>query len=185
MAGTGNDASFPRYHRVFRDKKARSLGRNRSGVWCLDGKYSSARMILFLRGYGSMRIVLSLVSAFALYPTLTVAGPRDAGRTRTHRVHFVTGIHWAHSPYRGYHYFNGLSWGAAPLVVPYGGLPLNGDFIYRGREVSDDVYPYAIPTANPDIVISPFALNNLVNVAGIPPGARVRDPVSEEIFLRP
>jgi hypothetical protein len=34
-------------------------------------------------------------------------------------------------------------------------------------------------------VINPFALNNLVNVAGISPGARVGDPVSEEIFLRP
>ena len=142
-------------------------------------------MILFLRGYGSMRIVPSLVGSLALFPTLTMAGPHDAGRAQTHRVHFVTGIYWAHSPYRGCYYFNGLSWIGAPLVFPYGGLPLNGDFIYRGREVSDDVYPYAIPTADPDIVISPFALNNLVNVAGIPPGARVRDPVSEEIFLRP
>ena len=44
---------------------------------------------------------------------------------------------------------------------------------------------HAIPTSNPDIVISPFALNNLVDVTGIPSGARVRDPVSEEIFLRP
>jgi hypothetical protein len=132
--------------------------------------------------------ILSLVGvgALALFPTLTVAGPRDAGWMQTHRVHFVTGIHWAHSPYSACYYFNGLSWVAAPpLVFPYGGLPLNGDFIYRGRKVLDDVYPYAIPTADPDIVISPFALNNLVNVAGVPPGARVRDPVSEEIFLRP
>ena len=73
----------------------------------------------------------------------------------------------------------------APVAFPYGGLAVNGDFVYRGREVSDDVYPYAIPTSNPDVVISPFALNNLVNVGGVPPGARVRDPVSEEIFLRP
>jgi len=50
---------------------------------------------------------------------------------------------------------------------------VNGDFVYRGREVSDDVYPYAIPTSNPDIVISPFALNNLVDVTGIPSGARL------------
>ena len=69
----------------------------------------------------------------------------------------------------GYYYFNGLSWVVAPLAFPYGGLPLNGDFIYREREVSNDVYPYAIPTADADIVISPFALNNLVNVAGAPP----------------
>ena len=132
-----------------------------------------------------MRIVFSLVGSLALFPTLTMAGPHDAGRAQTHRVHFVTGIHWAHSPSSTCYYFNGLSWVAAPLAFPYGGLPLNGDFSYRGREVSDDVYPYAIPTADPDIVISPFALNNLVNVAGVPTGARVRDPVSEEIFLRP
>ena len=132
-----------------------------------------------------MRIVLSFVGALALFPTLSVAGPCDVGRTQTHRVHFVTRIRWAHSPYRGCYYFNGLSWVVAPLAFLYGTLPMSADFVYRGREVSDDVYPYAIPTADPDIVISPFALNNLVNVAGIPPGARVKDPVSEEIFLRP
>ena len=132
-----------------------------------------------------MRTVLWVVGALALFPTLTVAGPRDAGRTQTRWVQFVNGIHWACSPCGAYYYFNGLSWVAAPLAFAYGALPLNGDFTYRGREVSDDLYPYAIPTADPDIVISPFALNNLVNVAGVPPGARVRDPVSEEIFLRP
>jgi hypothetical protein len=78
-----------------------------------------------------------------------------------------------------------VNWVFAPVTFPYGGLAVNGDFVYRGQEVSDDVYPYAIPTSNPDIVISPFALNNLVDVTGIPSGARVRDPVSEEIFLRP
>ena len=46
-------------------------------------------------------------------------------------------------------------------LVPYGGLAVNGDIVYQGQEVSDDVYPYAIPTSNPDIVISQFALNNL------------------------
>ena len=70
-----------------------------------------------------MRIVLSLVGSLALFPTLTVAGPRDAGRAQTHRVHFVTGIHWAHSPYRGYYYFNGLSWIGAPLVFPMEDYP--------------------------------------------------------------
>jgi len=164
-----------------------TCGRNRSGIWCLDAEYSPCSDDLILRGNGSMRIVLSLVGvgALAVFPTLTVARPRDAGWTQTHRVHFVNGIHWAHSPYGAHYYFNGVSWVVTPQAFPYGGLPLNGDLIYQGHEVSDDVYPYAIPTADPDIVISPFALNNLVNVAGVPPGARVRDPVSEEIFLRP
>ena len=132
-----------------------------------------------------MRIVLSLVSAVALLPILAMAGPRDNGRQQNHRVHFVTGVRWAHSPYRGYYYFNGGNWAVAPIAYPYGGLGVNGDFVYQGRRVYNDVYPYAIPTDNPDVVISPFALNNPVDVTGIPSGARVRDPVSEEIFLRP
>jgi hypothetical protein len=132
-----------------------------------------------------MKTFLVLLSALTVLLTLTLAGPRDAGRAHNHRVHFATGIRWAHSAYRGYYWFNGVNWVVAPLACPYGGLGVNSDFVYQGREVSDDVYPYAIPTSNPDIVISPFALNNLVDVSGIPPGARVRDPVSEEIFLRP
>jgi hypothetical protein len=130
-----------------------------------------------------MRTGLLLASALALFPTLTLAGPQDAGRA--HRVHFATVIRWPHSVHRGFYSFNGVNWVFAPVAFPYGGLAANGDFVYQGQEVSDDVYPYAIPTANPDIVISPFALNNLVDVTGIPSGARVRDPVSEEIFLRP
>jgi hypothetical protein len=132
-----------------------------------------------------MKIVLSLVGAIALFPALTLAGPRFTSRPQNHRVHFMTGIRWAHSVSRGYYCFNGANWVFAPLAFPYGGLAVNGDFVYQGREISDDVYPYAIPTSNSDVVISPFALNNLVDVSGIPSGARVRDPVSEEIFLRP
>jgi hypothetical protein len=132
-----------------------------------------------------MRRVLSLVSVVALFPALALAGPRDTGRVQHHRVHFVTGVRWAHSAYRGYYYFNGANWVVSPIAYPYAGLGVNGDYVYQGVEVYNDVYPYAIPTDNPDIVISPFALNNLVDVTGIPSGARVRDPVSEEIFLRP
>jgi hypothetical protein len=132
-----------------------------------------------------MRTVLSLVSAAALLPALALAGPRDNGRVPHHRVHFATGVRWAGSPYRGFYYFTGTGWVVSPIGYPYAGLPLNGDFVYQGIEVNNDAYPYAIPTSNPDIVVSPFALNNLVNVTGIPSGAKVRDPVSEEIFLRP
>jgi hypothetical protein len=57
-----------------------------------------------------------------------------------------------------------VNWVFAPVAFPYGGLAVNGDIVYQGQEVSDYVYPYAIPTSNPDIVISPFALNNLVDV---------------------
>jgi len=130
-----------------------------------------------------MRTGLLLASALALFPTLTLAGPHDAGRVQNHRVHFANAIRWAHSG--GFYCFNGVNWVFASVAFPYGGLAVNGDIVYQGQEVSDYVYPYAIPTSNPDIVISPFALNNLVDVTGIPSGARVRDPVSEEIFLRP
>jgi hypothetical protein len=130
-----------------------------------------------------MRTVISLVSVFALFPTLAPAGPRDNGRVQRHREHFVTGVRWAHPAYRGCYYFNGVNWVVSGF--PYGGLGVNSNFVYQGQEVDNDVYPYGIPTSNPDVEISPFALNNLVDVSGIPSGARVRDPVSEEIFLRP
>ena len=132
-----------------------------------------------------MRTGLLLASALALFLTLTLAGPHDGGRAQNHRVHFTTGIRRAHFVHGGFYCFNGVNWVFAPVTYPYGELAVNGDFVYRGQEVFNDVYPYAIPTSNPDIVISPFALNNLVDVTGIPSGARVRDPVSEEIFLRP
>ena len=134
-----------------------------------------------------MRTVLALVSALTLFPALAPAGPRFTHRlpVQNHRVHFATGIRWARSAYRGYYRFNGVNWVAVPLSVPYGGLAVSGDFVYQGQDISDDVYPYAEPTSDPDVVISPFALNNLVDVSGIPSGARVRDPVSGEIFLRP
>jgi hypothetical protein len=131
-----------------------------------------------------MKIVLSLAGALALLPTLGLAGPRDNGRVQHRRVHFVTAVRWAHSGYHGCYYFNGASWVVSPIGYPYAGL-FNRNYVYQGVEVDSDVYPYAIPTGNPDVVISPFALNNLVDVSGIPSGAKVRDPVSEEIFLRP
>jgi hypothetical protein len=130
-----------------------------------------------------MRIVLSLVGAVALLPTLALAGPRDNGRVQHHPLHFATGIRWGYPVYRGCYYFNGVNWVVSPFG--YGGYFVSRNFVYQGYAVDSDVYPYAIPTANPNVVISPFALNNLVDVTGIPQGARVRDPVSEEIFLRP
>jgi hypothetical protein len=132
-----------------------------------------------------MRTFLVLVSALTLFPVLTPAGPHDTRRAQNHRIHFVTGVRWAHPRYRGCYQFNGVNWGFVPGFISYGGLALSNDYVYQGRDISDDVYPYAQPTSNPDVVISPFALNNLVDVTGIPSGAKVRDPVSEEIFLRP
>jgi hypothetical protein len=135
------------------------------------------------------KTLLLLVSALTLFPALTPADPpkngghQNGGHHQNHRIHFTTGIRWAHPRYTGCYQFNGVGWGY--IAFPYYGLGVNNDFVYQGRAISDDIYPYAIPTDNPNVVISPFALNNPVDVTGIPQGARVRDPVSEEIFLRP
>jgi hypothetical protein len=143
------------------------------------------RGMLPLEDYRNMRTILVLVCSLTLFPTLMPAGPRHIDRTQNHRVHFATGTRWARSMHRGYYCFNGANWVVVPLSVSYGGIAAGGDFVYQGREVSDDVYPYAQSTSNPDIVVSPFAPNALIDVSGIPSGAKVRDPVSEEVFLRP
>ena len=44
---------------------------------------------------------------------------------------------------------------------------------------------YATPTSDPYIVISPYEPHAIINVAGIPQGAKVRDPVSNLVFLNP
>jgi hypothetical protein len=46
-------------------------------------------------------------------------------------------------------------------------------------------YPVARPSDTPGLVISPYPPHNLVDVRGIPPGARVRDPSTGGIFIRP
>jgi hypothetical protein len=134
-----------------------------------------------------MRTVLLLVSALTLFPALAPAGPRYTGRLpiRNHRLHFATGTRWSRCACTGYYNFSGVNWTFVPVTIQYGGLATSGDFVYQARDISDDVYPYAQPTSSPNVVISPFAPNTLLDVSGIPPGAKVRDPVSEEIFLRP
>jgi hypothetical protein len=143
--------------------------------------------ILLLEVNRVMRTFLVFFSALALLPALAPAGPGYAGRLplHNHRVHFANGMRSSRLAHRGYYYFNGLNWAFVPLVIPYGGLALSSDFVYQGVDISDDIYPYAQPTSDPNIVISPFAPNALIAVGGIPPGAKVRDPVSEQIFLRP
>lgn len=125
-----------------------------------------------------MKTFFVLLSVLTLVPTWTPAGPSYIRRLlpQNHRAGFVPG---------GYYYLNGVNCAFVPLAFPYGGFGFSRDIVYQGRDISDDIYPYAQPTSNPNIVISPFAPNALIDVNGIPPGARVRDPVSEQIFLRP
>jgi Glycine zipper len=46
-------------------------------------------------------------------------------------------------------------------------------------------YPVARYSGTPGLVVSPYPPHNLVDVRGIPPGARVRDPSTGGIFIRP
>ncbi len=46
-------------------------------------------------------------------------------------------------------------------------------------------YPYARPSEYPGYVLSPYRPHNLIDVRGIPPGARVMDPSCDRVFLNP
>jgi hypothetical protein len=59
--------------------------------------------------------------------------------------------------------------------------------VYQGQVAPQDAESelYAAPTSDPDIVISPYEPYAIINVAGIPQGAKVLDPVSNQVFLNP
>jgi hypothetical protein len=61
------------------------------------------------------------------------------------------------------------------------------DTVYQGQVAPQDAenLPYATPTSDPDIVISPYEPHATISVAGIPHGATVQDPVSNLVFLNP
>ena len=68
----------------------------------------------------------------------------------------------------------------------YYDLPTDGT-VYQGQVAPQDAesVPYATPTSDPDIVISPYEPHAIISVAGIPQGAKVQDPVSNLVFLNP
>jgi hypothetical protein len=61
------------------------------------------------------------------------------------------------------------------------------DTVYQGQVAPQDAesLPYATPTSDPDIVISPYEPHAPINVAGVPQGVKVLDPVSNLVFLNP
>jgi hypothetical protein len=74
-----------------------------------------------------------------------------------------------------------------PVVYgSYYDLPAN-DSVYQGQVAPQDAenLPYATPTSDPDVVISPYEPHATISVAGIPQGAEVQDPVSNLVFLNP
>jgi hypothetical protein len=68
----------------------------------------------------------------------------------------------------------------------YYDLPAD-DTVYQGQVAPQDgeSLPYATPTSDPDVVISPYEPHATISVAGIPHGARVQDPISNMVFLNP
>lgn len=66
------------------------------------------------------------------------------------------------------------------------GLP-DDDTVYQAQVAPQDAesLPYATPTSDPDVVISPYEPHATVTVAGIPHGAKVQDPISNLVFLNP
>jgi|ERR1700683_228624 hypothetical protein len=61
------------------------------------------------------------------------------------------------------------------------------DTVYQGQEAPQDIgnMPYAAPTSDPNVVISPYEPHATISVAGIPHGAQVWDPISKLFFLNP
>ena len=89
--------------------------------------------------------------------------------------------------YPRFHYGNGGVVIFDPLDYgSYYDLP-DDDTVYQGQVAPQNAesLPYAIPTSDPDIVISPYQPHATINIVGIPHGAEVQDPVSNLVFLNP
>ncbi len=122
------------------------------------------------------------------------AGPQTA---RGHFQHFsafrprLGGTHFVarsdNGVQRHFHYGIGGVVIFDPLVYgSYYDSPAD-DTVYQGQVAPQDgeSLPYAAPTSNPDVVISPYEPYATIGVAGIPHGAEVQDPVSNLVFLNP
>ena len=55
----------------------------------------------------------------------------------------------------------------------------------RGYRSSERSYPYGSRTSRYGLVRSPYSPGNLIDVAGIPRGAKVVDPSCNRIFINP
>jgi hypothetical protein len=136
--------------------------------------------------FGCMLAAASL----AVWPETSLAhggggnrgGARFSGRARFAGTHFP-----ARSDDRQFHNGNGGVVICDPLgYAGYYVVP-NDDTVYQGQVGPQDAenLPYATPTSDPNIVISPYEPHSTINVAGIPHGATVQDPVSNLVFVNP
>jgi hypothetical protein len=140
-----------------------------------------------------MKILATIVVAvFAVMPL--EAQPRairgnfehtPAFRPHSGGTHFIAGS--GNGSYRRFHY------GVGGIVIfdppAYGSYEdLSGDdSAYEGQTTSEngDDLPYATPTSDPNVVISPYEPHATIDVTGIPHGAEVEDPASNLLFLNP
>jgi hypothetical protein len=100
-------------------------------------------------------------------------------------THFVARS--GHSLRPHFHYGNGGVVIFDPLNYgDYYDLP-GDDIVYQGQAAPQDTesLPFATPTSDSDVVISPYEPHATISVEGIPHGAEVRDPVSNMVFLNP
>ncbi|RYD81172.1 MAG: glycine zipper 2TM domain-containing protein [Verrucomicrobiaceae bacterium] len=56
---------------------------------------------------------------------------------------------------------------------------------YRERRYRDGRYPVGEPTERRGFVVSPYPPHNLIDVRGIPSGAKVMDPSVNRVFIAP
>jgi hypothetical protein len=138
-----------------------------------------------------MKILASMFLAmFAVMPAQ--AQPHGTGgrytpafRPHSGGTHFIARAGNGFNP--RFHYGNGGVVIFDPLDYgTYSDLP-GDDTVYQGQVAPQNAesLPYATPTSDPDVVISPYEPNATISVVGIPHGAEVEDPVSNLIFLNP
>ena len=73
----------------------------------------------------------------------------------------------------------------AGLGALIGAIVQDGDRERYYGERPPDGYPYGRPTERSSIVRSPYYPHNLIDVSGIPAGAMVIDPSTDQVFIRP
>ena len=141
-----------------------------------------------------MKIIMAAIflAVFAVMPA--EAQHRGAGHYSRHAPAFHPQFGGAHFVARAgngsnprFHYGNG-----GVVIFDPLDYSTDGDFDddYTGYQPLDvapntAILPYATPTSDPDIVISPYAPNAAIDVTDIPQGAEVQDPVTNLIFLNP
>ena len=137
-------------------------------------------------------LVAVFLAIFTIVPAQ--AGPQPS---RSHFQHAPTfhphsaGTHFIARSDNGSHRHFHLGNGGVAIFDPPDcgssyGLPAD-DTVYQGQVTPEDSesLPYAASTSDPEIVISPYEPHATINVAGIPHGAKVQDPVSNLLFLNP